>query len=70
MATNLRREEVVAIMKKSDVKWLVTWHPDRQTDAFYLKHADIVESIGFSSHRSYLAGAIKRQAIREAKQNG
>ena len=54
----------------ADVRWFVTWHPDRQTDAFYLEHAELVESVGFPRHRRYLAGAIERRARREAKQNG
>lgn len=54
----------------ADIRWLVTWHPDRQTDAFYLEHADLVNSIGFRRHRRYLEGAIQRRARREAKRNG
>ena len=53
-----------------DIRWLVTWHPDRQTDAFYLEHADLVNRIGFRRHRRYLKGAIERRARREAKHNG
>ena len=53
-----------------DIRWLVTWHPDRHTDAFYLEHADLVNRIGFRRHRRYLDGAIKRRAQREAKHNG